>query len=109
MTVTSSNVPAVALHDGEQIPQLGFGVFQVPPEDTADVTTRALLAGYRHIHTARAYRNRGVVGQPAHAACLHRDDVDITTKCWNNEQGHAEAKLALRGSLDRLEMRRVDL
>jgi 2,5-diketo-D-gluconate reductase A len=109
MTVTSSNVPAVALHDGEQIPQLGFGVFQVPPQDTADVTTRALLAGYRHIDTASAYRNEAGVGQAVHAAGLQRDDVYITTKCWNNDQGHEEAKRALRASLDRLEMRHVDL
>jgi 2,5-diketo-D-gluconate reductase A len=109
MTVTSSNVPAVALRDSEQIPQLGFGVFQVPPQDTADVTTRALLAGYRHIDTASAYRNEAGVGQAVHAAGLQRDDVYITTKCWNDDQGHEEAKRALRASLDRLEMRHVDL
>src|SRR4051812_8634266 len=109
MTVTSSNVPSVALRDGEHIPQLGFGVFQVPPEDTADVTTRALLAGYRHIDTAMIYGNEAGVGQAIHAAGLQREDVYVTTKCWNSDQGHEKAKRALRASLDRLEMSHVDL
>jgi 2,5-diketo-D-gluconate reductase A len=110
MTVTSSShVPAVTLRDGEQIPQLGFGVFQVPPEETADVTTRALLAGYRHIDTAKAYNNEAGVGQAVHAAGLQREDVYITTKLWNSDQGYDSAKRALRASLDRLEMDHVDL
>jgi 2,5-diketo-D-gluconate reductase A len=57
MSTSTSNVPTVRLNDGEEIPQLGFGVFQVPPKDTAEVATRALLAGYRHIDTAAAYGN----------------------------------------------------
>jgi diketogulonate reductase-like aldo/keto reductase len=105
----SPQIPSVRLHDGEQIPQLGFGVFQVPPEDTADVTARALLAGYRHVDTAKAYRNEAGVGQAIHAAGLQRDDVYTTTKLWNDDQGHDSAKRALRGSLDRLEMAHVDL
>jgi 2,5-diketo-D-gluconate reductase A len=110
MTVSSSStVPVVALRNGEQIPQLGFGVFQIPPEDTADVTTRALLAGYRHIDTAKAYGNEAGVGQAIHAAGLRRQDVYITTKCWNNDHGFDQAKRALRASLDRLEMEHVDL
>jgi 2,5-diketo-D-gluconate reductase A len=110
MTVTSSShVPAVTLRDGEQIPQLGFGVFQIPPEETADVTTRALLAGYRHIDTAKAYKNEAGVGQAIHAAGLQRGDVYITTKLWNDDQGYDSAKRALRASLDRLETEHVDL
>ncbi len=109
MTSPTSNVPQVALHDGEQIPQLGFGVFQVPPENTAEVATRALLAGYRHIDTAAAYRNEAGVGQALHAAGLSRDEVFITTKCFNDDHGYEQAKHALRASLDRLEMQHVDL
>jgi 2,5-diketo-D-gluconate reductase A len=104
-----TKVPAVALRDGESIPQLGFGVFQVPPQDTADVTTRALLAGYRHVDTAKAYNNEAGVGQAIHAAGLQRDDVYVTTKLWNSDQGHDQAERALRASLDRLEMAHVDL
>jgi diketogulonate reductase-like aldo/keto reductase len=109
MSLTSSTVPTVTLNDGEQIPQLGFGVFQIPPADTADVTTRALLAGYRHIDTAAAYRNEAGVGQAIHAAGLQRDDVYITTKCSNDDHGFDQAKRALHASLERLEMEHVDL
>lgn len=109
MSLTSSTVPTVTLNDGEQIPQLGFGVFQVPPAETADVTTRALLAGYRHVDTAAAYRNEAGVGQAVHAAGLTRDDVYITTKCFNDDHGFDQAKRALHASLERLEMEHVDL
>jgi 2,5-diketo-D-gluconate reductase A len=109
MSTTSSRVPTVTLSDGEQIPQLGFGVFQVPPADTADVATRALLAGYRHLDTAAAYGNEAGVGQAVHAAGLQRDDVYITTKCFNDDHGLEPAKRALHASLKRLEMDHVDL
>jgi 2,5-diketo-D-gluconate reductase A len=99
----------VTLHDGVLIPQLGFGVFQVPPEDTAEVATQALMAGYRHIDTAAAYGNEAGVGQAVHAAGLDRDDVFITTKCFNDDQGYDQATRALKASLDHLEMDYVDL
>jgi 2,5-diketo-D-gluconate reductase A len=109
MPISNSTIPTVALSDGEAIPQLGFGVFQVPPQSTAEVATRALLAGYRHIDTAAAYRNEAGVGQAIHAAGLNRDDVFITTKCANPDHGREQAKRALRASLDQLEMEHVDL
>ncbi len=109
MTSSTSRIPNVALNDGETIPQLGFGVFQVPPEDTAEVATRALLAGYRHIDTAAAYGNEAGVGQALHAAGLEREEVFVTTKCANDDHGYEPAKRALRASLDRLEMEHVDL
>jgi diketogulonate reductase-like aldo/keto reductase len=109
MSLTSSTVPTVTLSDGEQIPQLGFGTFQVPPQETADIATRALLAGYRHIDTAAGYGNEAGVGQAVHAAGLQRDDVYITTKCSNDDHGFDQAKRALHASLKRLEMEHVDL
>ncbi len=109
MASTPSTVPNVPLRDGEQIPQLGFGVFQVPPEETVEVTTRALQTGYRHIDTAKAYNNEAEVGQAIHAAGLARDDVFVTTKCFNDDHGFDEAKRALHASLKRLEMTHVDL
>ena len=109
MTPSTTHVPNITLLDGEQIPQLGFGVFQVPPDETTEAVTRALLAGYRHIDTAAAYRNEGAVGQGVHAAGLERDQVFITTKCFNDHHGFEPAKRALRESLDRLEMDFVDL
>jgi 2,5-diketo-D-gluconate reductase A len=109
MSTSTSKVPTVRLNDGEEIPQRGFGVFQVPPADTAEVVTQALQAGYRHIDTAAAYQNEAAVGQAIHAAGLERDDVYITTKCFNDDHGYDQAKRALRASLDRLEIQHVDL
>jgi 2,5-diketo-D-gluconate reductase A len=100
-------IPRIPLRGDVEIPQLGFGVFQVPPEDTADVVTRALLAGYRHIDTAAGYRNEAGVGQAVHAAGLRRDEVFITTKLHNDD--HLRAKDALKHSLSQLEMEHVDL
>ena len=109
MNSSTSRIPNLPLHGGEVIPQLGFGVFQVPPQDTAEVATRAFMAGYRHIDTAAAYGNEAGVGQAVHAAGLERGDVFITTKCANDDHGYEQATRALKGSLDRLEMDYVDL
>jgi 2,5-diketo-D-gluconate reductase A len=109
MSSDTTNVPDVTLNDGVPIPQLGFGVFQVPPEDTVEVTTHAFLAGYRHIDTATLYGNEAQVGQAVHAAGLTRDDVFITTKLANSDHGHEQTHHAFKASLDRLEMEFVDL
>jgi 2,5-diketo-D-gluconate reductase A len=109
MSFSTESVPLVRLKDGVDIPQLGFGVFQVPPEDTADVVRKALATGYRHIDTAAAYRNEAAVGQAVRASGLERSEVFVTTKCANDDHGYDEAMRALRASLDRLEMDYVDL
>ena len=109
MTSSTSKIPSLTLRDSARIPQLGFGVFQVPPEDTAEVATHALLAGYRHLDTAAAYHNEAGVGQAIHAAGLERDDVFLTTKCFNDDQGYEQATRALKASLDQLEVDYVDL
>jgi 2,5-diketo-D-gluconate reductase A len=109
MSTTSSRIPKISLNDTEEIPQLGFGVFQVPPAETAEVLLRALTAGYRHIDTAAAYRNEAAVGQAIHASGLQRSEVFVTTKCFNDDHGYEQAKRALHASLERLEMDHVDL
>jgi diketogulonate reductase-like aldo/keto reductase len=109
MTTRTDQVPRIPLRGDTEIPQLGFGVFQVPPEDTADVVTRALETGYRHIDTAAAYRNEAEVGQAFRASGLEREDVFITTKCFNTDHGYEEAQRALRQSLERLDLDFVDL
>jgi 2,5-diketo-D-gluconate reductase A len=109
MSTSVNDVPSLPLADGNTIPQLGFGVFQVPPPDTPEVVTRALDTGYRHIDTAAAYENEAGVGQAVRASGLDRNDVFVTTKCFNDDQGYEEAKHALRKSLDQLEMTHVDL
>jgi diketogulonate reductase-like aldo/keto reductase len=109
MTTSADRIPTLALRGGSQIPQLGFGVFQVPPRETEEVVLRALEAGYRHIDTAAAYRNEGAVGQAIRASGLDRGDVFLTTKCFNDDHGHEEAKRAFHASLERLEVDYVDL
>jgi 2,5-diketo-D-gluconate reductase A len=109
MSSSTSHIPNLPLRPDAQIPQLGFGVFQVPPEDTAEVAGRALAVGYRHIDTAAAYENEAGVGQAVRASGLDRGEVFITTKCRNDDQGHDEARRAFRASLDRLELDYVDL
>ena len=94
MTTKTDQVPRIALRGDTEIPQLGFGVFQVPPEDTADVVTRAFDAGYRHIDTAAACQNEAEVGQAFRASGLDREDVFITTKCFNTDHGYEEAQRA---------------
>ena len=109
MTSSTDRVPTIALRGGTHIPQLGFGVFQIPQGDTAEAVTRALLAGYRHIDTAKVYGNEAGVGQAIHAAGLERSDVFLTTKCWNGDHGFDQAKRACRASLDHLETHYLDL
>jgi 2,5-diketo-D-gluconate reductase A len=105
----SGAVPNIDLRDGDPIPQLGFGVFLVPPGETAQAVALALEAGYRHLDTAAAYRNEAEVGQAVHASGLERGDVFITTKCFNDDQGYDKAKRAFHASLARLEYDYVDL
>jgi 2,5-diketo-D-gluconate reductase A len=109
MSTTSSQVSQISLRDGEQIPQLGFGVFLVPPAETVEVVLQALSAGYRHIDTAAAYRNEAEVGQAIRSSGLDRSDVFVTTKCFNDDHGYEQATRALHASLERLEMSHVDL
>jgi len=109
MSASIDQVPTIALRDDGQIPQLGLGVFQIPPAETAEATTLALQAGYRHIDTAAAYRNEAEVGQAIHASGLDRGDVFVTTKCFNDHHGYEQAKHACKESLDRLETGYIDL
>jgi 2,5-diketo-D-gluconate reductase A len=102
-------IPNLTLHDGVEIPQLGFGVFQVPPEETQEVVEQALDAGYRHIDTAGAYRNEKGVGAAIEASGLAREDVFVTTKLWNSEQGFETTLAAFDASLARLGLEHVDL
>jgi 2,5-diketo-D-gluconate reductase A len=101
--------PSLSLHDGVEIPQLGFGVFQVPPDETRRAVETALELGYRHIDTAAAYRNEAGVGEALAATGLSRDEVFITTKLWNSEQGYDSTLAAFEKSRERLGLEFVDL
>jgi 2,5-diketo-D-gluconate reductase A len=109
MSYSTDDVSHTSLPAGVDIPELGFGVFQVPPQDTANVVARALDTGYRHIDTAAAYENEAEVGEAIRASGLERGEVFVTTKCANSDHGYEEATTALRTSLDRLQMAQVDL
>jgi 2,5-diketo-D-gluconate reductase A len=102
-------IPHLTLHDGVEIPQLGFGVFQVPPEDTQGVVEQALEVGYRHVDTAGAYRNEKGVGAAIAASGIAREDLFVTTKLWNAEQGFETTLAAFDASLRRLDFEYVDL
>ncbi len=109
MAPIDTTVPNVDLTGDVQIPQLGFGVFQIPPEETTEVTLQAFQAGYRHIDTAAAYQNEAQVGQGFRASGLDRDEVFITTKCFNTDHGYNQAKDAFKESLGRLDLEFIDL
>jgi Aldo/keto reductase family len=92
-------VPTVTLNNGVEIPQLGFGVFQVDPEQTRQTTLAALQAGYRHVDTAEMYRNEAEVGQAVRASWVDLDDVFIASKLSNRYHAHDEAMQAFDRSL----------
>ena len=102
-------VPAPPFHDGRSVPQLGYGVWQVEDEVAADVVRQAIDAGYRHIDTAAGYQNEGGVGRAVKAADVPREDLFITTKLANEDQGFDSAKAALDASLEKLDTDYVDL
>ncbi|MFN2616283.1 MAG: aldo/keto reductase [Thermoleophilaceae bacterium] len=105
----TGQAPQVELVDGGEMPQLGFGVFQIPPEDTAEAAAHALRTGYRSVDTAAAYRNEAGVGEAIRDSGLDRGDVFVTTKVWNNSHGRDEATAAFEKSLGRLGFDYVDL
>jgi 2,5-diketo-D-gluconate reductase A len=105
----TTSIPQLNLNDGNSIPQLGFGVFQVPPEETRQAVSQALQTGYRLIDTAAAYGNEAEVGEAIADSGVSRDEVFLTTKLWNDDQGHDNALSAFEHSLERLGMEYVDL
>lgn len=102
-------VPNIALPDGTSIPQLGFGVFQVPPEDTAATVVQAFEAGFRHIDTAQMYGNEAGVGEAIRTSGLARDDLYVTTKLNNSFHRPDDARREIDASLEKLGLDQVDL
>ncbi|WP_028045698.1 aldo/keto reductase [Cellulomonas sp. URHE0023] len=104
-----STVPHLTLNNGVQIPQVGFGVFQIPPQDTKDAVLQAFDVGYRHIDTAQSYRNEEGVGEALRESGLERGDVFVTTKLNNGAHAPEAALEAFDRSLERLGTDYVDL
>ncbi len=104
-----SNVPTIELSDGHVIPQLGFGVFKIPPADTARAVQAALENGYRHIDTAEMYRNELGVGEGIRASGLAREELFVTSKLDNGYHRPDDARRAFAGTLSELGVEYVDL
>jgi 2,5-diketo-D-gluconate reductase A len=108
-TPPTNPVPTIELNDGHTIPQLGFGVFQIPPDDTERAVSVALEAGYRHIDTAEMYGNEQGVGDAVRASGLDRADVYVTSKLNNGFHEPDVARRAFDGTLAELGFDYVDL
>jgi 2,5-diketo-D-gluconate reductase A len=104
-----ATVPTITLNNGVEIPQLGFGVYQVPPEETKDAVLAALEVGYRHIDTAEMYGNEKGVGEAVRASGIPREEVFVTSKLNNGFHAHADALTAFDGTLEALGFDHVDL
>jgi 2,5-diketo-D-gluconate reductase A len=102
-------VPSLKMNNGLEIPQLGFGVFLVPPEETQQAVTEALKAGYRLIDTAQGYKNEEGVGAAIAESDVPRDELFITTKLTNSEQGYDTTLTAFDGSMKKLGIDVLDL
>ncbi len=109
MTGVPDSVPRLPLNDGATIPQLGFGVFKVPPASTQEVVEQALEVGYRHLDTAQMYGNEEGVGRALAASGLPRDELYVTTKLNNGYHRPDDARRTFGESLDRLGLDHVDL
>ena len=109
MSTLINPVPDVELRDGVTVPQLGFGVFLVPPADTERVVAQALESGYRHIDTAAGYRNEAQVGSAVRNSSIDRSAIFVTTKCFNNDHGYDAATRACHTSLELLDIGAIDL
>jgi 2,5-diketo-D-gluconate reductase A len=103
------SIPSIKLNNGVEMPQLGYGVFQVPQQETYDAVAEALRAGYRSIDTAAAYGNEEGVGRAIADSGIPRDDLFVTTKLWNADQGYDEALRAFDKSVQLLGLEQLDL
>jgi 2,5-diketo-D-gluconate reductase A len=104
-----STIPKVTLSNGVEMPIVGFGVFQIPPEETEAAVATALEVGYRLIDTAASYGNEEAVGRAVASSGIPRSELFITTKLWIQNPGEANAKAAFEGSLERLGLDQVDV
>ncbi|CAM5584641.1 MULTISPECIES: aldo/keto reductase [Streptomyces] len=105
----SSKVPPIILNNGVEMPQLGFGVWQVPDDEAEQAVAAALEAGYRSIDTAAIYGNETGTGKAVAASGVPREDVFVTTKVWNSDHGYDSTLRAFDTSLEKLGLEYVDL
>jgi 2,5-diketo-D-gluconate reductase A len=106
---TKTPTPTITLNNGVEMPVLGFGVYQIPAEQTEQAVSDALAAGYRSLDTAAAYQNEEPVGRAIAASGVPRDELFVTTKLWIQDVGEGNARRAFEASLKRLGLDYVDL
>jgi 2,5-diketo-D-gluconate reductase A len=104
-----TNAPVLTFNDGNTIPQLGYGVWQVEDDVAEKVVLQAFEAGFRHIDTAKIYGNEAGVGRAIERSGLNPEDIFITTKLWNADQGYESTLTAFEGSMERLGLETLDL
>jgi len=107
--MTTNQVPTLTLNNGVELPALGYGVFQTPPDETVAAVEAALAAGYRHIDTAAAYGNEAGVGEALRRSDLARDDVFLETKIWISDYGYDATLHAFDKSAGKLGVDTIDL
>ena len=105
----SAPTTTIALNNGAEIPAVGLGVFQTPPDETRDAVRAALAAGYRHIDTAAAYGNEREVGEAVHGSDLDRSEVFLETKIWISDYGYDETLHGFEKSARKLGVDQIDL
>jgi 2,5-diketo-D-gluconate reductase A len=104
-----TEVPSIALNNGVEIPAIGYGVFQTPPDETTAAVEAALATGYRHVDTAAAYGNERGVGEAIRRSGLDRDEVFVETKIWISDYGYDETLHAFDKSAGKLGVEQIDL
>jgi 2,5-diketo-D-gluconate reductase A len=105
----TNEIPQMTLNNGVEMPVLGFGVYQIPAEQTEQAVTDALAAGYRSLDTAAAYQNEEAVGRAIASSGIPRSELFVTTKLWIQKPGEDNARRAFEASLERLGLDYVDL
>ena len=109
MTSHGANVPLLKLNNGVEMPALGFGVFQTPPEETVAAVEAALATGYRHIDTAAAYGNEREVGEAIRRSGIDRSEINVQTKVWITDYGYDQTLHAFDKSAGKLGVDKIDM
>ena len=107
--MSSQTVPLISLNNGQKIPQLGFGVYLIPPEETEKCVLEALKIGYRHFDTAHMYGNEKELGAALKKSGIKRDELFITSKLWITQYGEGTTLKAVDKMLKRLDLDYIDL
>src|SRR6201994_4280068 len=105
----STQVPVITLNKGVELPAIGLGVFQTPPDETRAAVRAALDAGYRHIDTAAAYGNEREVGEAIHSSGTDPSEVFVESKIWISDYGYEETLHGFEKSAGKLGVEQIDL